>query len=385
MSAETSTLTTQLRANVLAGDLSQALKEAKRSVARKGRLPVLTHVLVEGTDDGLRLVTTNRDRWTVASLPGADVGTEGAAPVPLKNLEKIVKTFSKDLTVTLEATDDGLALTCGSARYALEGLSPDEFPSRPDFIGADTFSLPAAELYEVAKRVSDFASKDVSRAALNHVRLQLTEDATGFRATATSGHKLLEYTRLGADLEGVNDLLVPAPWLKSLRAWLRKEKEDLHLCRTNAYAALTAGDVTHICRTSEGPYPNTDQVKPRAGAATTCAVVESEALLVALDKVEPVAPGDSHHMKLFLDPDENIRLTASSPELGEVTVRLPAEAEGEPLRIAFNLRHLRDTVKALGAERVKLLFTGAERAAVVLPEAEDSGWYGLVVPLRIPD
>ncbi|HKJ87123.1 MAG TPA: hypothetical protein VKA48_01200, partial [Gammaproteobacteria bacterium] len=74
MSAETSALTTPLRANVLAGDLSQALKEAKRSVARKkGGLPVLTHVLVEGTDDGLRLVTTNLDRWTVASLPGADV------------------------------------------------------------------------------------------------------------------------------------------------------------------------------------------------------------------------------------------------------------------------------------------------------------------------
>lgn len=383
MGTETAALTTPLRANVLAGDLSQSLKEAKRSVARTTQLPVFAHVLVEGTDDGLRLVTTNLDRWTVANLPGADVGTEGSALVPFKNLEKIVKTFSKDLTITLEATDDGLALTCDSARYALEGLSPDECPLRPDLAGADTFSLPAAEMYEVAKRLPGFASKDVSRAALNHVRLQLT--STGMaRATATNGHVLLEYTRPGADLEGATDFLLPAPWLKSLRAGLRKEKGDVQLLRhsTAPFVALAFGGVLHVCLPFAPSYPNIDPVKPCAGAATTCAVVKSEALLAALDKVEPVAPGDSHRLELILDPDEDIRLTAHTPEMGEVTVRLPACFDGEPLRIAFNLRYLRDTVKGLGAERVKLLFTDAKRAAVVLPEAEDSGWYGLVMPLR---
>jgi DNA polymerase-3 subunit beta len=113
-------------------------------------------------------------------------------------------------------------------------------------------------------------------------------------------------------------------------------------------------DVLLITKLVEGNYPNYKQVIPaEAGKRVPLA---REEILQALRRAEIMTSEKSNSVKLNFSQD-NLAITANTPEVGEVRESVAVNYKGDELAIAFNPAYMMDPLKALDEDEVFLELT----------------------------
>lgn len=156
----------------LTAAISQVVVAASGDAAR----PILTGVLFEPGEDGLRLVATDSYRLAVRDLPG--VGLEGSGLVPARGLRELGRTVgATKVNVGLESREAAFASDRGSLRLRLiEGT----FPKYRSL-------LPAGYPNQVVVDKGDLldALSRVSLVAEDHIPVRLTLGEGGVEVTVT--------------------------------------------------------------------------------------------------------------------------------------------------------------------------------------------------------
>src|SRR3954465_10379989 len=112
--------------------LADAVAWAARSLPVRPSVPVLAGLLIETVDggDGLQLSPFDYETSARATLP-ASVQDEGRALVSGRLLADICRSLpNKPVEMTIEGAK--VSLICGSARFSLQTMPVDEYPSLPD-------------------------------------------------------------------------------------------------------------------------------------------------------------------------------------------------------------------------------------------------------------
>src|SRR5689334_5323853 len=109
--------------------LRDALAAILPAVEVKSTLAVVTHCLVQTTENGLRLTGMNFDHHISVDVP-ADVQDAGAVTVPAQKLKEIL---AKLPPAPIDVTEKGTRITikCADARFSLPGFEAKEFPTAP--------------------------------------------------------------------------------------------------------------------------------------------------------------------------------------------------------------------------------------------------------------
>lgn len=147
-----------------------ALAAGQVTVAASGDAarPILTGVLFESRDEGVRLVATDSYRLAVRDLPG--VGIEGTGLIPARGLRELPRTIgSSKVSVSLEGREGVFTSDRGLLRLRMiegtfpkyQSLLPDSYPNR--------MVVSKEGLLEALGRVSLVAEDHIP------VRLNLTE------------------------------------------------------------------------------------------------------------------------------------------------------------------------------------------------------------------
>src|SRR5688572_9913546 len=114
--------------------LADAVAWAARSLPVRPSAPVLAGLLIEAGDEGLVLSTFDYETSCRATLT-AEVSDEGSALVSGRLLADICRSLpAKPVDVMLDGAR--VSLTCGSARFSLQTMPVEDYPSIP--------SMPAA-------------------------------------------------------------------------------------------------------------------------------------------------------------------------------------------------------------------------------------------------
>ncbi len=155
----------ELDGNLLVEALSQVLVAASNDASR----PILTGVLIENYEEGLRLVATDSYRLAIRNLPGLQVGD--AALIPARGLKELARTVAADqVRVAIRDREVVVASDRGSLSVRrIEGtfpnyrqLLPDDYPAAVEF--------DKDRLLEAVGRAAVVADEHVP------VRLQITGD-----------------------------------------------------------------------------------------------------------------------------------------------------------------------------------------------------------------
>ncbi len=148
----------------LAGAVAQVTIAASTDAAR----PILTGVLIEHDDDGLRLVATDSYRLAVRSLPGVEIG--GSGLIPARGLRELARTIgSSKVQVAIPGREAKFASDRGSLTLRMiEGTFPNYRQLLPDSY-PNTMVLSKASLLEALGRASLVAEDHIP------VRLKLAE------------------------------------------------------------------------------------------------------------------------------------------------------------------------------------------------------------------
>src|SRR5262245_7870422 len=122
-------------------------------VERRQTLPILSNVHLATRNNELKLTSTDLDMEIVETVPALARG-EGATTVPAHMFHDIVRKLPEgsDIDIAREGDQGRLTITCGPARFSLQTLPADDFPSLSvDDLG-HAFTMGSADLKRLIEK-----------------------------------------------------------------------------------------------------------------------------------------------------------------------------------------------------------------------------------------
>ena len=355
--------------------LSEALQTVQRGVSSRPGIPALTGVLIEASDDGqLTLMTTDLEVSARLTIDGVQVTEPGIALVPARLVGDTVKSLS-DAPVEFETDQNQARLRCAAYEGTLRLLPAEDFPALQEPSGTRV-SVEAPRFAEAVSQVGRAASRDEARPVLTGVLLEVTRE--GVVLVATDSYRL-SIRELVATAEGEARAIVPERAIAEAgRAASSDEKGSIELFVDESQVSFRVGTLTLTSRLIEGEFPNYRQLLPEQHESRM--TVSRQQLLDAVRRVGLLAR-DTTPVRLEFNA-LGVRLSSSSPDLGQAVETVEARYEGEDLTVAFNPQYLADGLTAAVGESVRLDVRDGLKPGVVRGDGDEFTY--LVMPVRLP-
>ena len=366
--------------------LADAVAWAARSLPVRPSVPVLAGLLIEAAGDGLQLSTFDYETSARATL-SADVSEEGKALVSGRLLADICRSLpAKPVEMTIDGTR--VQLTCGSARFSLQTLPVDEYPTLPSMPTASGTVQSDLFAHAVSQAVTA-AGRDDMLPVLTGVRIEI--DGSSISLLATDRFRLSQ-RELGWDPATPDETLaalVPAKVLadtaKSLTAG---SQVTIALAASGSgegiigFEGAAPGGVRRTTtRLLDGEFPKVRSLFPNEHQ--TVAKVDKAALIESVKRVSLVAERNTAVQLAF--SDGVLTLDAGSGDEAQASESIEATIEGADITTGFNPQFLLDGLSAIEEVEVELAFTQASKPVVLsgVTDDGDTGFRYLLMPRRL--
>lgn len=354
--------------------LSDALQTVQRGVSSRPGIPALTGVLLEAGEAGVLTLTTTDLEVSARLSIDVQVGEAGVALVPARLLGDTVKSLS-DAPVEFEADRSQAQIRCAAYEGSLRLLPAEDFPGLQEPSGTRV-TVDAGALAEAVGQVARGASRDEARPVLTGVLVEISRE--GVVMAATDSYRLA-VRDLVASADGEGRAIVPERALSEAgRAAAVDEKAQVEILVDESQVAFKVGGLTLTSRLIEGEFPNYRQLLPETQESRL--TVSRQQLLDAVRRVGLLAR-DTTPVRLEFNA-LGVKLSSSSPDLGQAVEAVEARYEGEDLTVAFNPQYLIDGLTASVGESSRLDVRDGLKPGVVRGETDDFTY--LVMPVRLP-
>ena len=352
---------------------ADAVAWAARSLPVRPSAPVLAGLLIEAGDEGLVLSTFDYETSCRATLT-AEVSDEGSALVSGRLLADICRSLpAKPVDVTLDGAR--VSLTCGSARFSLQTMPVEDYPSIPSMPAATGTVSSEAFAHAVGQAVTA-AGRDDMLPVLTGVRIEIEGDTIALLATDRFRLAQRELAWNPGQPDASLAALVPAKVLGDTAKSLTAGAEV-----TIALSASGAGDGLigfegsgpgGVRRTTtrllDGEFPKVRSLFP--SERLTVAKLDKASLIESLKRVSLVAERNTAVQLAFTDGV--LTLDAGSGDEAQASESVEAQIEGEDLVTGFNPQFLLDGLGAIDEPVVELAFTQASKPVVLTGTTDES-------------
>ncbi len=345
--------------------LARAVRALGGVAGRNPALPILSHVLLKREQNHLRLSTTDLEVGVTAWLAGKIRG-DGALTVPLRSFAEYVQNLPES-PVTLTLSRGALTVDAKGAHGVFQGDTAENFPLIPHLAEGLTLQVDPVVTSRALDAVLYAVAADDTRPELAGVYLRA--DGQLLTLAATDSYRLAEAeVPLAAPVADAVTLILPSRGMQEIRRALEGAESAVLRIGENQVLLITPS-LHVVSRRVEGTYPEYTQIIPKK--QPTILTTDRVRLLRAI-RASAVFSGNTVSRVTFEVGADQLRVTATTPEVGNTETELPAEVRGDGGTIAFNERFLRDALSALPAERVEISLGSQTTPAVFRPVAEDA-------------
>jgi DNA polymerase III subunit beta len=359
-------------------ELVSKLSIVSRAVSTRAATQALSGILLTATEaDGVALVATDGEMGLRTQME-ASVLSAGSTLLPGRLLSELARSLGDDeVEIELREAERDVQIRSGSSSFHLRTLPSEDFPHLPEE-GAEPLRIPAPALAETVELVARAASRDDMRPVLTGVLVS----ASGQEMTmvATDSYRLaVKRTELETSIGGELEANIPAKALRELgRLVGGGEVEEVAVSLLPNQAVFRAGEVLLNTRLIDGQFPNFRQLLPESYEHDV-RLPRSEFLDVAR-RVSQLAQRNAP-LRLSFSSGE-LKVSASTPDIGDAEESMPAAFEGEPLEIGFNPEFLRDGIESVAGDEVMLRLISPLRPGLLQP-VENEDFRYLVMPIRL--
>jgi DNA polymerase III subunit beta len=354
--------------------LSEALQTIQRGVSSRPGIPALTGVLIEATEAGsLTMQTTDLEVSARLSIE-VQVQDPGIALVPARLLADTVKSLS-DAPVEVETDQAQARIRSAAYEGSLRLLPAEDFPALQRPAGTRVV-VQGAMFAEAVNQVARAASRDEARPVLTGVLVEISRE--GFTLVATDSYRLAVRDLVATAAEEAKAIVPERALSEAGRAAQTVEKGEVELFVDESQVSFQIGGLTITSRLIEGEFPNYRQLLPEAYESR---LTVSRQLLVDAVKRVGLLARDTSPVRLEFNA-LGVKLSSSSPDLGEAVEAVEARFEGEDLTAAFNPHYLTDGLAAASGETIRVEVRDGLKPGIVKGESDDFTY--LVMPVRLP-
>lgn len=353
--------------------LIAAIQTVQNIITSKSALPILSNILIETQQGGIRLTATDLDIGITCVIP-VDIQEQGAITIPAKRFSDIVKEFPVDTVSVTTKKNNLVVIDSELCQFKIMGLAKEEFPKLPEFKDKKVIRVEQATLKEILALTSFAVSFDETRYILNGILFKISKGV--LTLVSTDGKRLAVAERkLSVDLDVDLSIIVPIKTIHELNRNL-KEAGELSLVVGSNQALFDLGSVVIISRLIEGEFPDYKQVVP--AVSENKMRIGRNQFLLAVKRAALLATQDYQAVKLEVFKNKLV-ISKSTPDVGEFHEELATEYQGRELVIGFNPVYLMDILKNLSDETINLELTDGEKPGVI----RISGYVYIVLPMRI--
>ncbi len=357
-------------------ELSRVVSLAQSAVSNKSTLPVLNNLLFEADKDGLTVTGTDLEMGLRCKAK-VEVVQPGSCTLPAKKLAEIIRTLD-DGDVELTVKDGTKAeIKAGKATFRLVGVPAEDYPNFPGYRKEKNLTLPAKSLLTMIKKTSFSVSTDETRYILQGGLLQAVGKKV--KMVTTDGHRL---SYMEADLATEHETVqavVPSKAMNELSKILDNSTEDVTIYFTDNQLFIEKGEITLFSRLIDGQFPNYENVIPKKNENTL--IAETATLSKVVSRMALLATDKGNSVKFHLK-DDQLNITASTPEQGESEESLDVDYQGPAMTVAFNAKYLLEVLRALDSERVEVKLSTPLSPSLVTAVGGDGSNRYVVMPMR---
>ena len=355
--------------------LLKGIQSVQSAIGTKSNLPILSNILLEGTDDDVVMTTTDLDIGIISTIP-IKPSIKGAITIPAKKFSDIVKELPDKEQISFSVKKNNLInIECEKNTFKIMGLPKEEFPQVPEFKDKDSIVLAQKKFKKMLAMTSFAISHDETRYVLNGVLCIIKP--TYLRLVATDGRRLAvieDKMQLPKTLE--RKMIIPTKAVNELLRTLTDEGEVKIFFGDNQ-VFFDVGPIRLVSRLIEGEFPNYEQVIPKE--IKDKLIVPRDTFLAGIKRVALFTNPDSMAIKMDLTQNKMI-LSKDTPYLGEARVELDVDYKGKDLSVGFNPDYLIDLLKSIDEVTISFEIMDSEKPGVV---RIGSDYTYVVLPMQI--
>lgn len=364
-------------------DLFNGIKIVERATSQKAVQPVLYNILIETLENNSIRLTATDLVLTVITTTDAKIEEQGKITLPAKKLNEIVSKLGNDL-VTFEMEEGGnvVNISCGKTKFDIIGISANEFPPEVFNYEIDETKCFDVELKPFLKAIRQAGFAAASYEVSNLLSGIVCDFSNGILEIAsTDGNRLARVReKINSDITEQTQLIIPSRTLNEfLKMGAFLEDETIKICKDKSTIILKTEKTLTISRLLEGQFPKYNQLIPSESPKQ--AVVNVSQLIAAIERVS-VMINDKTSIVKMLFADNELTLSADTPDAGKSEDKLEIEYTAEELLIAFNYRYFLDALRIIESDEVIIGLNASLSATVLKPKSEDD-FICLIMPVQI--
>lgn len=351
--------------------LNQATGITSRLASARATLPILQNLYLEVDKKTILIRSTDLEQTLEVTIEG-EIDEPGKITVPARLLQDYLQnTLDQQLTVATDETT--LLLSSLNNTAQIKGLAAEDYPTLPKVQINHQVTIGGSVLKQAISRTIFATATDETRPILTGLLFRFTGE--NLTIVGTDGYRLsLVTTPLKGPLTG--DFIIPRRALQELIRLLGDEPVELQFGPSQV--CFVAGNIRFISRLLDGSFPNYEAIIPKKKTLET--VVSAAALLQNL-RLASLFSRDSASSVKFQLHDQTLKITATSPRLGEsVNIVNLEKPVNEDFTINVNAHYFIEML-AVASSDVSLSFIDAASPVIVRLKGDQDSLY-LVMPLR---
>ena len=364
-------------------DLYNGIKIVERATSQKAVQPVLYNILIEASENNTVKLTATDLVLTVSTTVDAQVENPGKITLPARKLNEIVSKLGNELvTVDVEEGGTSVNITCKKSKFDIIGISANEFP--PEVLN---YELDEAKCFDVELKPFLKAIRQAGFAAASYEVSNLLSGivcdfSNGILEIAsTDGNRLARVReKINSDITEQTQLIIPSRTLNEfMKMGAFIDDETIKICKDKSTIVLKTEKTITISRLLEGQFPKYNQLIPSESPKQ--AVINVSQLIAALERVS-VMVNDKTSIVKMLFADNELTLSADTPDSGKSEDKIDIQYTAEELLIAFNYKFVLDALRIIESDEVVFGLNASLSATVLKPNSEED-FICLIMPVQI--
>lgn len=370
-----------MRARISKNNLLPAIMRTVGIADRKSVVPILSNVLLEFNESGLRVKATDLDHSIIEETP-AEVDTFGETAVPAGMLSDIVRKAPDNAMIEFSLIDKGsrLQIVSGRSKFELSTLDPKDFPEVAPISNSFSVKIKSSDLNKLITRTKFSISPEENRHNLSGIYFH--KEDSKLKAVSTDGHRL-SATNIDIDIkESIQGVIVSKKTVFEVKKFLDTlgEEKSVSMSLSANQAQFAFGNITFISKLVDGTFPDYKRVIPET--AGDFFKVNRLAFCEILDRIAIISEDKIRAVKLELSKN-TLSCYAVNSKIGCGRDEIDADYySGGGWCAGFNANYLLDVAQTLCGEYLKIYIRESLSPIIIIDESEPESLF-VVMPMRI--
>ena len=353
------------------------LSKVSSIVEKKHTLPILSNLLLEGSDKTLKFTVTDLEMQISLSIK-INLEEEFKTTLSVRKLFDITRALPENSQLDFKIEDSKIIVKAARSRFNLQTLPAKDYPvMQKNSDKATVFSISQKDLKNILKQVDFSMAQQDIRYYLNGLLFEV--DGKKLNIVGTDGHRL-SFT--SCDLNELFDktqIIVPRKTILELIKLLSDTEEVVKVSVGKNQINFKFNEIDLISKVIEGQFPDYHRVIPEGHK--NIFVINRQQLLSSMQRASILSNEKYRGIRMLVEKN-NLKLISTNGEQEKAEEELEIEYTGEPIDIGFNVTYLIDVLTNIQFDRLSFAFNDSNSSCLVtIPNNNDYKY--VVMPMRI--